>query len=45
MTDELDAFITRHTEQDGNGPRFVPTILENVTYGLDNGAVKQPEAV
>jgi hypothetical protein len=31
MTDELDAFVTRHTDQD-SGPRFVPIILENVTY-------------
>jgi hypothetical protein len=31
MTDELDAFVTKHTDQDG-GPRFVPIILENVTY-------------
>lgn len=37
MTDELDAFVTRHTDQE-NGPRFVPIILENVTYMAEAAA-------
>lgn len=32
MTDELDAFVTRYTDESGNTPRFLPIILENVTY-------------
>lgn len=32
MTDELDAFVTRYTDESGSTPRFLPIILENVTY-------------
>ena len=34
MTDELDAFVTRHTDQDNRRP-FVPIIMENVTFMAD----------